>query len=393
MGGAELPLLFAIFLDLAGFGMVIPDVQTRLETLGASGLIIGSVLSSYFLVQMLVSPLWGRLSDRVGRKPILVACGALSSASMVAYALAQSPVPILLSRVLAGFAAANVVVAQAYLADTTETEAAREAAMGRVGAAITSGLILGPALGGWLAEVGGNRLLGSVAALAAGLGALWIALAVPHHPPREARRPGKQPAFDLSLLRDVPRLRPLFLLAASAFFALACLEGTFGRLIRLKLGYGPSEFGLIFGYESALGVLVQAVLLAPVMARLGPRALLVAAYVLQGVGLALTPFAPHLTGLFAVSTLFALGAGFANPTLNALSSAATPPSRQGEMFGLLQATRSFGFLLGPILGSLLFDWRPEAPYLLAGGVLMASALLAVVGRAFRSAPVAPAVDP
>ncbi len=371
------PLLFAVFLDMTGFGMVIPDVQTRLESFGARGWAIGAILSSYFLAQIAASPLWGRLSDRTGRKPILVVCGLLSAASLLVYAFAHSLPFVLFSRVLAGLAAANVVVAQAYIADAAPDEAARTKSLGRVGAVITAGLILGPAVGGWLAERGGNVLLGFVAAGASGLGALWIALAVPHVPPvRETGTAVRRLTTDLSLLREVPRLRPLFVLASAAFFALACLEGTFGRLIRLKLGYGPSEFGLIFGYESLLGVLVQSVFLGWVTARLTPPRLLAGAYVLQSVGLGLTPFAPHLAALFLLSTLYATGSGLAGPTVNALCSAATPAARQGEMFGLLQAARSFGFLLGPLLGSILFDWHAEAPYLLAGAVLLLVAVFA-----------------
>jgi MFS family permease len=375
----EAPLLFAVFLDLVGFGMVIPDVQTRLEAFGAGGLQIGLVLSAYFLMQIIASPRWGRFSDRVGRKPVLVVCGLLSAFSMLLYAFAETLPLILASRVVAGLAAANTVAAQAYVADATPDEEGRTAAMGRIGAAITAGLMLGPVLGGWLASVGGNRLLGLVAASASGAGALWIAFTLPHVAP--SRKSDDTRRGGLSLLRDVPHLRPLLGLASVAFLALACLEGTFGRLIHRKLGFGPPEFGLIFGYESLLGVLVQSVLLAWLTRRLHlrPRALLGGGFVLQGVGLALTPFAPGLAALFGVSTLYGIGAGVTNPTLNTQCSEATPPERQGEMFGLLQGARSAGFLVGPTLGGVLFDWRPEAPYLAAGAVLMLTAATAVFG--------------
>ena len=374
MSARELPLLFAIFLDLVGFGMAFPDIQLRAEAFGAPGWIIGGLLSSYFLVQMVASPKWGLLSDRIGRKPVLLICHGLSALSMLAYAYSHGLWGILGSRVLAGFAAANVVVAQAYIADTLD-EKTRAAGMGRVGAAISAGLIAGPAIGGWLAEAGGNYLLGMVAAGAAGFGLLWIAIGVPHRPPTEERRPGKRPAVDLSILRDVPQLPRLFTIAAAAWFALACLEGTFGRLIKHNLGYGQWEFGLIFSYESALAVLVQAFLLSWVLKRIKQRSLLRLAYALQGVGLAMTPFAPSLAVLFMVSTLFAVGAGFANPMINTLCSEATPANRQGEMFGLLQATRSLGFLVGPTLGGIIFDWNAAAPYLLAGGVCLAALTL------------------
>jgi MFS family permease len=375
----EAPLLFAIFLDLAGFGMVIPDVQTRLESFGAGGGLIGGVLSSYFLIQVIVSPLWGRYSDRVGRKPVLVVCGLLSALSLLLYAFAHSVPLILASRLLAGFAAANTVAAQAYIADSNANEERRTEAMGRVGAAITAGLMLGPVLGGWLSSVGGNRLLGFAAAFASGLGALWIALALPHILPKpEEEKEERRGA--LSLLRDAPKLRLLLGLAVISFLALACLEGTFGRLIRHNLGLGPREFGVIFSYESLLGVIVQSVILAWLTKRwhLRPRLLLGSGFTLQAIGLSLTPFAPSLMALFGCSTLYGLGAGVGNPTLNAQCSEATPKERQGEMFGLLQGARSMGFLIGPTLGGVLFDWRPESPYLIAGFVLLLGAVTACI---------------
>ena len=372
----EWPLLFAVLLDMVGFGMVLPDIQTRLESFGAGGGLIGAVLACYFLVQMVASPLWGRFSDRVGRKPVLLLCGALSAGSMLLYGFSHSVGMILLSRALAGLGGANVVAAQAYLADKA-ADGERTAAMGRVGGITTAGLILGPALGGFLAALGGHRLLGFAAASASAFGLLWIGIGVPGmRPVQDKKTQAANGLPNLSLLRDVTALRPLFVLAAAAYFALACLEGTFGRLIHHKLGYGPREFGLIFSYEALLGVIVQGALLARVSARLAPRPLLRLAYVLQGVGLGMTPFMPNLAGLFFASTLYAAGTGFANPTLNSLCSEVTPPPRQGEMFGLLQSTRSLGFLGGPILGGLLFDWKPEAPYLLAGGVALLVSLLA-----------------
>ncbi len=369
----DYPLLFAVFLDLVGFGMVIPDVQTRLEAFGAKGGLIGLVLASYFLTQIIVSPQWGRYSDKVGRKPVLVLCGFLSALSLLAYAFANTTPLILLSRLLAGFAAANTVVAQAYLADTTSTEAERTAAMGRVGAAITAGLMLGPVLGGWLASVGGNRLLGLAAASASGFSALWIVFALPKAAPIEPSKLSKSfRRSGLTLLRDAPRLRPLLALAVVSYFALACLEGTFGRLIHRRLGLGPAQFGWIFAYESFLGVVVQTVALAWITNRLklSVRSLLRGGYALQSVGLAMTPFAPNLLALFGCSTFYGLGAGVANPTLNAQCSQATPEERQGEMFGLLQGARSTGFLIGPILGGLLFDWHAQSPYIMAGLVLL-----------------------
>ncbi len=385
MKRTEIPLLLAVYLDLVGFGMAFPDVQLRAEKFGAQGWLIGALLASQFAVQFVASPSWGNFSDRIGRKPVIVLCTALSAGSMLVYAFASNVWWILCSRILGGLAAANVVVAQAYLADIT-TEDERAVAMGRIGAAISAGLISGPALGGYLAAIGGNFLLGVTAATCSGLGAIILAIFLNRTQPLIGETVAKRPIFDLRLLAELPRLRKLFVLATVSWFALACLEGTFGRLIHRKLGFGQMEFGMIFSFESLIAVLVQGLLLAWITKRLNQTAMLRSGYILQGIGLFLTPFAPGFAILFVFSGLYSVGTALANPTVNAVCSALTPQERQGELFGLLQGTRSIGFLLGPVLGGVLFDWRPEAPYFLAGLVGLAAAFLVPSVPILEAAP-------
>ncbi|MBC8063240.1 MAG: MFS transporter [Chlorobia bacterium] len=387
----EIPILIAVFLDLVGFGMAFPDVQLRAQHLGASGPIIGILLASLFAVQFLVSPRWGALSDRIGRKPIAVFCTVLSAVSMLVYASTDSLWGILASRILGGFAAANVVVAQAYMADIT-AEKERGAVMGRIGAAISVGLIGGPFIGGQLAQAGGSSLLGYVAASASGLGALMLLFGMKGTPPKEKREPGRAPIIDIRLLRDLPDLRPMFVLAAVAWFALACLEGTFGRLIDYKFAFPLHDLGLsftkpqgasgaVFGLESLISFAIQGLLYAWIASRVNFRHLLRFGFVMQGIGLILTPFAPGLGLIFLFSSIYSAGGALANPTVNTICSNLVPENRQGELFGLLQAARSIGFLLGPLIGGALFDVSPYAPYILAGGVATVAALLVPRGRA------------
>ncbi len=397
----EWPLLFAIFLDLVGFGMAFPDIQLRAEDFGAPGWMIGALLSSYFAVQLLASPRWGMLSDRIGRKPVLLACTLLSAISMLVYAYAQDVWLILGSRLLAGLAAANVVVAQAYAADHTD-EKSRNAAMGRLSAALLIGLVMGPAIGGELAERGGNYLMGMTAAAASGVSFLFILVGIRGDARMSDRALRKSAGLGLALLRDLPDLRRVFFVAAAGWFVLACLEGTFGRLIERQFDYGQREFGVILSYESLLGAAAGAGL-ARLSARFLPVALLRSGYALQGIGLAFMPLAPLIAGgldapasgltslfsalgapitvgpgmlaLMLAATVYGVGLGVTNPTLNTVCSSATPNDRQGELFGLLQATRSAGFLIGPTLGGALFDLSPASPYYVAAGVALAAAIL------------------
>lgn len=382
-------ILVAVFLDLLGFGMIIANIQLRAEALvpahWPAGLVIGLLLASTFVVQLIVSPHWGRYSDVRGRKPVVVLCTLLSGGAMVLYGFADSIWILLVSRILSGLGAANVAVAQAFISDRYDGEQ-RTAALGRIGAAITAGLVVGPPLGGLLAFDGAGSRQATIVGLVAGgaslLGVALMFLLLPDIRPKEERTPGKRPVVDFTLLRDFPKLVPLVMIAIVAWFSLATLEGTFARLISHLFGYKPLHFGILFGYESLLGVIVQGVLLGWIAKRWKDRRILLTAYVLQGVGLALnpaslplSPFLHPMATLVIASTLYAIGAGVANPTINSLCSRLVPEDRSGELFGLLQGTRSFGFVVGPMLGGILFDWHPSAPYLVAGAVCGTAALL------------------
>jgi len=358
-----------VFLDMLGFGMLIPGVQLRLEAMGAASWLIGLVQSSTFIVQSACSPMWGRFGDAWGRKPVFVACTFLSAASMGLYGAASGIGWVVASRLVAGFGAANVAAGQA-LVSGSETD--RTANLGRIGAALTTGLIAGPALGGFVGAHWGNAAVGWIACGASLTGALAAALFLPNvKTPNTPDKDGKR----TSLLRLNPSLRSLVALSAIAWLSLACLEGTFGRLIHAQHGYGQSEFGLLFGFESLIAVIVQGVALNWLSHRYGDTALLVGGFVFQGLGLALTPLAPGLGALFFTSLLYAAGSSVANPSLQSRASLMVDDARQGELFGVLQSARSVGFMVGPTLGGLLFGVAPSLPYFVAGAVCVAAAAL------------------
>lgn len=385
-------ILTAVFLDLVGFGMVIPDIQTRTEALIKNapkvnlpaGLIIGFMLALTFIIQAIVSPRWGRLADRTSRKNIFLICGVFSALGMLVYGLANSIGMQFFSRILSGFGAANVAVAQAIVTANC-IPAERAARLGRMSAAISAGLVCGPALGGFLGSTWGHSAVGFVGAAGSLLGLVIAAVCLPpDSPDSHTDTPSDKPAkrsmngiIDLRLLRKFPNVIPLFAIAAVASFALATLEGTFGRLIKDMLGYGPFQFGIIFSYESVLSVLVSVLLLQWLTKRMSASGMLKLAYGLQGVGLALNPVAgiiasvvPGMATLLIASTVYAVGSGIANPALSAATSRLVPDNAQGELFGLLQVARNFGFVVGPMLGGVLFDWRTYSPYLFAGFVCL-----------------------
>ena len=369
-----------MFLDLIGFTMVFVDIQFRAEELGGVGWMIGGILASTFVLQTIFSPIWGRWSDRIGRKRAFVITTSLSAFSILLYGLADSLWLILLSRMLAGLGGANVAIAQASLTDFTD-KAKRTVILGRLGAAQMAGMVAGPAFGGFVASVWDSRMVGLIGAGASATGVLLVLFF--------AEMRGKDAVYKKKpwgfgpLFKQFPKLVPLVILAGVAWFSLSTLEGTFGRLILHLWGMAQREMGVIFGFESLVGVVVQGVVLAWLMKKLSERTMLSGGYLLQGLGLAMTPFVgifvgvPIFISLMVASLIYAAGAGVANATLNGLASQAVDEDSQGELFGVLHSARSIGFVFGPILGGILFDWRPQAPYVLAGGVCLLAAVLVV----------------
>jgi MFS family permease len=385
----DAPLWIAIFLDLVGFSMAVVDIQFRAGSLGAPGWQIGAVQASTFIIQLIVSPLWGRLSDRIGRKTVFVACTALSAASMAVYASADVLWLLLAARILSGLGSANVAVAQAATADAYEGDQ-RAAALGRLSAALSAGLIAGP----WIVSLMGQIMAGrteaevsrSIGLLGAGCSALGALLVLVFaHMPRGGFEQKKRSLAFFPLVRQFPNLAPLLIAASVAWFSLAMLEGTFGRLLtsmfhsdqpkELAAQLARTEFGLIFGFESGLAVLVSGVLLIWILKKLGQKRAVIFGLLAQGLGLALTPFMPAIGFVFGASMIYSVGSGVANPTINSLCSDQVPKDQQGELFGVLQAGRAIGFGIGPVLGGALFDAYHPGPYLVAGVVSAAAALL------------------
>lgn len=384
----ELALLAAVFLDMVGFTMLIPDIQLRAEVmlggLAFKGPIIGGLLQATFIVQLFASPRWGRLADTVGRKRVFVACQWISAIAMLMYGLASSISLLFVSRILAGFGGANVSVAQAMASVSAGDD--RKRVLGWVSATLSAGMIFGPAVGGFAVEQFGHHMIGYIGAAISFLGGIVVLALVPRDAGTGEAHEATNPIFDFSIFRSYPSLLPFFWIAVTASFALATLEGTFGRLIHAMLGYGQREFGIIFSYEAVLGIFVSVFALGWLGKRMCDTTLLRVGYVVQGIGLGLNPLAGALSQiahgmiwLMVASTLFAFGSGVVSPTLSALASNTVPEKIQGELFGTMQSARTVGFIIGPILGGFLFDiWHPW-PYVLAALVclLVAIALPAI----------------
>jgi len=407
-GGRPLAIIFGIVaLDLLGFGIVIPQLGIYAVEYQASPFVVGLLLSSYSVMQLLGAPLLGRISDAVGRRPVLLISLAGSVAGYLLFGFAHSLPLLFLSRIVAGLAGGNISTAQAYVSDVTAPEE-RARGMGIIGAAFGIGFVLGPAAGGALGSYGGERAVGLGAAA---LSLLSLAFALAFLP--ESRRPGSEPARreKLSAVRQALREPGLGLVLVAFFLfitAFAQMEGTFsvfllsqhiaggahrvagGLLVALPRVDDPIareaswKAGLLFGVVGVVSAAVQGGLIGRLRRRFGEGRLARAGIAFTAIGLVLIPAAPVYAALFAPMAILALGSGLANPSLSALASLRAPRERQGEALGAYQAMGSLGRILGPILGGAVFDvGGPSAPYLVAAGMMVLA--LAVARRATPAA--------
>ncbi|HEX8273353.1 MAG TPA: MFS transporter [Longimicrobiaceae bacterium] len=387
VGRSPLAVVFlTVFLDLVGFGIVIPLLPLYAERFGAGPVAVTWLVAVYSLMQLLFAPWWGALSDRVGRRPVLLVGLFGSAASYLLFGLAGSLATLFVGRALAGLMGANVGVAQAYIADVTAPEE-RARGMGLIGAAFGLGFILGPAIGGALSHLGhAAPFLGAAAVAAAnGLLALWR---LPESLPadrRDARPAGAGPAARLRALAAAaanPRLRPLYAASLLATLAIAAMEATLSLWADRRWGLSPAEVAFLFAYVGGVAVLVQGALVGRLARRLGERRLALAGALALAAGLAAIPLAPSPWLLAAALAAFAFGQGTLTPALSALVSRAAPVAEQGRLLGVSQSLSALGRVLGPVAGGVAFARLGiGAPYL-AGAALALLALLALAaGRA------------
>jgi multidrug resistance protein len=388
---ARVAIFVTILLDLLGFGMILPILPFYGQAYGASDFQVGLLFASYSAAQLVFSPLLGRLSDRVGRRPVLLATIAGGLLAHLAFAAAGSFVVLVAARTAAGVAAGNMGLAQAYMADVTEP-GERSKAMGMIGAAFGLGFVLGPAIGGMLALV--DRV--AVPLGAAALGAINLAMASLWLPEsldlavRERSRAGRwlDPQALARLATDAPLLG-LMVLFFLVTFSISLMEATLALFVQRRFGFGDWETSWLFVVVGVVMVVVQGGLVGRAVARWGERRLIPAGMAAMAAGLLLLGAAGAVAPLLLALGLLAFGAGLHNPSTLGLLSQLTGQETQGGVLGL---SRSFGALartVGPLAGTWIFAHLGAPwPFWAAGGVMALSLLLAarvVRGAARRQA--------
>ncbi len=370
---ARLILFLTVFLDLLGFGIVIPFLPMFASKLGVSAFGIGALLAIYSAMQFLCAPVLGRLSDRVGRRPIIMLGLLGSSAGYLIYGFAASFVGLFISRMVHGACAATVSTAQAYVADTT-TEENRARGMGMIGAAFGLGFVLGPALGGLL----GHSSLRVPVFFASGLTFANFVFAVLRLPESHRPAPGVTLSFSrlVAPLLGLPRqlvghhLSRLFTIAFLVTFAIAAFEATFALMVPAAYGYGAFGIGAMLAFAGLMQALAQGYLLGKMVARLGEVRVLMLGLAAFIVGLAPLAELPSGGFVFLALALLSLGYGFASPAVASIISKRSERHLQGEVLGVNQSALSLARIFGPLAGGFAYGAvGREAPY--AGGAIFA----------------------
>ena len=385
---SSLGILFLIvFTDLLGFGIVIPLLPKYGETLGATPAQLGALLASYSLLQFVFSPVWGRLSDRFGRKPILVTSLVGSVLGYGLFAAARTIPMLIFARALAGLMAANISTAQAYIADVTPPEK-RAKGMGVVGAAFGLGFSLGPFVGGGLASLQKSAafatfhewpLVGPIFAnpqglpglFAALLSAVALVLAIVLLPESlTGKAPARPKASRLRLIWEAvnrPNVGVVYILYFIYTFGFTQMEVTLAQLIGFRFHLDIEHSYLLFGWVGFVGAFVQGVLIGVLTRRFGERVLAAAGILIVTISLAAISYVPSIPWLMAMLGLLAVGAGLSTPSLSALVSRLTPPTQQGSALGIFQSISSIARIVGPVVAQLLYQEgvHVHAPYLLA----------------------------
>jgi MFS transporter, DHA1 family, tetracycline resistance protein len=369
-------IFLTIFVNLVGFGIIIPLLPYYAETFGASPVVVGLLFAVFSLCQLVAAPALGDLSDRHGRRPVLIFSLAGTVVSFVMLAVAHSVVMLFAARIVDGLSGGNISTARAYVADVTEPKD-RARAYGLIGAAFGLGFILGPALSAVLSHISYTAPIWAAAAVtlvATIMAWLWLPETV-----RRAHAGSGNPFRYLPSLWQRPRVRRVLVIDFFYWCSFAVFQTTFALFAARRFGFGVARTGYVFAAFGVLGALIQGGLIRIVVHRLGDKRTFIMGLAFGAVGLAAAAAAQTVTMFLLALVPLALGIGFGHPTMSSLVSLVAHGDEQGRVQGAASAVESLGRTVGPVWGnSSLQHFGESTPYLSAA-VLLLVTLAIVVG--------------
>jgi MFS family permease len=383
-GSPLLVIFLTVFIDLIGFGICLPLLPKYAERYGAQGWQIGAAMGLYSLMQLVFAPWWGQLSDRIGRRPVLLVSNFGSIIAYGLFGLSASYVGdtgfwiLVGSRIFAGICGANLSVASAFIADVTTPEK-RSKGMGLIGMAFGLGFILGPVIGSQAFKHFGLAGPGAVAAIICALNFLLGCFILPETRNKNAvaaiRRPRLAQIRHVLGMKEVGFLIGIYFLGTFAFTA---FESTLPLLLDTKLHFDEEHVGYVFAFCGIMAALVQGGGIGRLVKSFGERRLIGASLIVVAVSLVLMPLANTLTTMLAALAVFAIGSGINRAPTMGLISQLSPVDEQGTTLGIAQSAGTLARVLGPTVATTLYDlWLP-APYLACATIALLAGLLAVL---------------
>jgi len=384
-----LPILGITFIDIFGFSMLLPLLPFFVKHFGASDVVVGIVAATYSICQLIAGPVWGNVSDRIGRKAVLIVSQVGATIGWTMLGFAPSIPWVIASRAIEGISGGNLGVTQAYVADLVEPRQ-RGRAFALLGAAFSAGFVFGPALAAWLAGAYGYSTPFFVAA---GLQALTLVLTIFLLP--DSRAGATEEAKNAASLRDIAVsladrtiapvlwLRLVFVLGLYGWFSAMAL------ILNRQLGWGIVQMGTIFAIFGLFQVVLQLTVIGRITEKLGYRSAVNLGMALCLVAFILVPFARSLPPAIVLLVFFGLGMSLVNAGFPALASDVAPDDRRGTVLGVVSGLDSLaGFLMPPIVTGVLGLFGVAPAIAIVIGLVAAGLLLGLV-EARRAAPVTP----
>ena len=383
-GSPLLVIFLTVFIDLIGFGICLPLLPKYAERYGAQGWQIGAAMGVYSLMQLVFAPWWGQLSDRIGRRPVLLVSNFGSIIAYGLFGLSASYIGdtgfwiLVGSRIFAGICGANLSVASAYIADVTTPEK-RSKGMGLIGMGFGLGFILGPVIGSQAFKHFGLAGPGAVAAGICALNFLLGCFILPETRKKDAAPAIRRPRF--AQIRHVLGMKEVGFLIGIYFlgtFAFTAFESTLPLLLDTKLHYDEEHVGYVFAFCGIMAAMVQGGGIGRLVKSFGERRLIGASLLVVAVSLVLMPLANSLPTMLAALAVFAIGSGINRAPTMGLISQLSPADEQGTTLGIAQSAGTLARVLGPTVATTLYDlWLP-APYLACATIALLAGLLAVL---------------
>jgi DHA1 family tetracycline resistance protein-like MFS transporter len=372
-------LCAVIFTDMLAFSLVIPSLPFVVTQYGGTGLTLGLLFTGYSLAQFIAAPILGRLSDRIGRRPLLLAALLGTTLSLIVCALADNIWVLIGARVLGGLFGGSISVAMATLSDLSEPDK-RTRVMGMGGAAIGLAFTVGPSIGALAAPLGFSAicLIGAAIAAVNFIAAIWM---LPH----ATRRPVVA-APDQKL---TPGFWRLLVLTGLSMVVFVGMETTLGLLVYDRFAITASGLGWLLTLAGIASIIAQAGLVWRLSARFGDWSVAAGAAILIAVALATLPLTPFVVFLAGVCIVGAAQGALTNITAS-MASRLAPAGATGKYVGLNQAFSALGRVIGPVLAGALYDWGPQAGYLVLAVLSVAAAAVALLNRGLAERKTAPA---